>query len=131
VTLPPAGAVNRAVCDVDAGGWLRGIREVIGISRDLPGETPVSMNMWGFGAAAAAELGEGFRGFLAAHATRPDAEFLISDAVGAMVRDGRARVRVLSGPFTWAGMTHATDREAVVGIIRERIAAGEYPGTEG
>lgn len=141
-TLSANGGVNRGVCRVDRGGMLDQIREVIGIEphddggayRDdrgavhvLPGDTPVSMNMWGFTPAVVPLLEAGFGEFLAGRAGDAKAEYLLPSAVEAMVREGRSRVRVLTGPFAWHGVTYPQDRDAVAAAIRDLVDRGVYP----
>ena len=141
-TLSAHGGVNRGVCTVDREGMLQGIREIIGIERRdgggayrdehgavhaIPGDAPVSMNMWGFTPAIAALLEAGFREFLDASAGNPRAEFLLPSAIEAQVRTGASRVRLLTGPFTWHGVTYPQDRDFVAAAIRDMIARGVYP----
>jgi len=141
-TLSPSGGVNRGVCRVDASGMLVGIRETINIEphedggayRDdagtlqhLPGDTPVSMNMWAFNPAIGRALEDSFRGFLDAHGQDAKAEYLLPAEVGALVRSGGLRVRVLTGPFEWCGVTYPQDRALVADAIRRRIEHGVYP----
>ncbi len=141
-TLSANGGVNRGVCRVDQGGMLDRIREVIGIEphdgggayKDadgavhvLPGHTPVSMNMWGFTPAIVPLLDSGFREFLTAKAGDAKAEFLLPSAIEAQVRAGQSRVRVLTGAFTWHGVTYPQDRDAVAEAIRDLVGRGVYP----
>lgn len=141
-TLSASGGVNRGVCRVSAGGWLDRIREVKDITphnggaqyRDeagalhvLRGDTPVSMNMWGFTPTAVAVLQAQFVRFLDRHGADPTAEGLLPTAVQELVRDGKARVKVLTGPFHWTGVTYPADRAHVAGVIARLIRAGVYP----
>ena len=141
-TLSAHGGVNRGVCRVGQGGMLDRIREVVGIERHddggayrdergavhiLPGDTPVSMNMWGFTPAITPLLEAGFRGFLEAKARDPKAEFLLPGAIESQVREGTSRVRVLTGPFQWHGVTYPQDRDLVAAAIRDLIGRGIYP----
>jgi hypothetical protein len=141
-TLSPDGPVSRAVCEVDAGGFLLSAREVLRIerfgadareldeqggSRPLAGPLPVSMNFWGFTPAFLAALAEGFRRFLERNATSLTAEYYIPAAVQELLDAGGARVRVLAGGGPWAGLTYPGDRERLVHTIAGLVAAGEYP----
>jgi hypothetical protein len=141
-TLSASGGVNRGVCRVSAGRWLDRIREVKDLTphnggaqyRDetgalhvLPGDTPVSMNMWGFTPAAVAALDAQFGRFLDRHGSDRTAEHLLPAAVEELVRDGKVRVKVLTGPFHWAGVTYPADRELVARTIARLIGAGVYP----
>lgn len=131
-TLSGAGGVSRAVCEIDDAGMLRGLREHydlrmegdavagrdgLGNAVRLPADAPVSMNLWGFDTRAFALLQEAFDDFRSRGAA---GEFLLSDAVGAMVEAGRARVRVLHAAGGWAGITHPDDLSAVRAFVASR-----------
>ncbi len=141
-TLSPHGAVNRGVCRVNAEGMLDRIREVKGLEphdggaaykdergavRVLPGDTPVSMNMWGFLPTVAAALEQRFTAFLGRQGGDPAAECLLPATVEELVREGKIRVKVLTGPFTWWGITYPADRAVVARAISQLIASGVYP----
>jgi hypothetical protein len=141
-TLSADGAVSRAICSVDASGYLTSIREVLEIERDgedareldtsgawhrLARDTPVSLNFWGFTPGVLEPLARGYERFLAKHAASLTAEYYLPGAVQELVAEGRARVRVLGGGGTWAGLTHAGDRKHLVETLRELTARGLYP----
>ena len=85
------------------------------------------MNLWGFAPDVLAVLEEQFAAFLAAEHRTPDAEFLLSTALGDQVTAGRARLRVLPAPDRWLGMTFAADVPAVCDAIASLVRAGIYP----
>jgi len=141
-TLSPDGPVSRAVCAVDDDGFLTAIREVLKLERDgdrarglddagawqpLAGDTPVSLNFWGFTPAVLPALAEGFHRFLAESATSLTAEYYLPSAVQSLVDAGRARVRMLTGGGPWAGLTHPGDRPRLVELLRGLTDAGDYP----
>lgn len=140
-TLSPDGPVSRGVCTVDGRGFLVSIREVLKIVREgedgrdleapgdalIPGETPVSLNFWGFTPALVPALEDGFRRFLAENAGSVKAEYFLLSAVQALVDAGRARVRVLGGGGPWGGLTHPGDRPRLVALLESLHAQGEYP----
>jgi len=141
-TLSPDGPVSRGVCAVDEKGLLLSIREVLKVVRDgedarelhesgawrpIPGATPVSLNFWGFTPALVPALGEGFRRFLAGHASSTSAEYFLLSAVQALVDAGAARVRVLDGGGPWGGLTYAGDRPRLVQLLSSLTERGEYP----
>ena len=45
----------------------------------------------------------------------------------ALIREGKARVRVLSTSERWFGVTYPGDMEAVRAAIAAKKASGEYP----
>jgi len=142
-TTSAHGGVSRAIAEVDGHGYLSQLTEVAGIAglgskytgRTIAGEPVtldgselVSMNLWGFTPALLPVLERQFAQFLQARGRDPQAEFLLSEAVGAQVRAGEARVRVLPAARSqWFGMTYSADD----GHVRDRIArlvdAGQYP----
>jgi hypothetical protein len=141
-TLSPDGPVSRGVCEVDSGGHLVSIREVLKIEPDgedargldeagqwqpFPGATPVSLNFWGFTPAFLAALREGFARFLARNAQSPSAEYYLLSAVQDLVGSGRARLRVLAGGGPWSGLTYPGDRPRLVAMLEQQVARGEYP----
>ena len=140
-TLSPAGTVNRGLCRVDGGGLLREVREVLKLEADgtdarhpdddgfarVPGDTPVSLNFWGFGAEVLPAFERSFARFLATEGHSTSAELFIPDVVQPLIDSGEARVRVLPGGGPWAGLTHREDRPRLVERLEELTRRGEYP----
>lgn len=142
-TLTEHGHVARAVCTVDADGFLVNAQERTRIEQHgdaarftedgetwhtLPLDTIVSMNMWGFTPDVFAKLGEKFPAFLAAsRANIAKAEFYIPNFVADLIHEGRARVKVLATSERWHGVTYAQDKPQVKAAIQELVAAGVYP----
>jgi len=140
-TLSEHGTVARGVCNIGADGMLRDVVERTQIARkdgavkyaegdtwiELPADAAVSMNMWGFRPALFDELAPRFERFLRADGTQLKSEFYITMVVGELVREGRARVKVLRSGDSWYGVTYKDDlasvRDAVAGLVRE----GKYP----
>ena len=141
-TLSPAGSVNRGICEVDERGLLQGIREVLEIEGDgddarypnpsgdtvrVAGETPVSLNFWGFGPDILPALEASFDSFLAEHGGSTTAELFLPVIVQGLIDRGEARVHVLPGGGPWAGLTYPEDRPHLVAVLEERTASGAYP----
>jgi len=140
-TLSAAGPVNRGLCQVDGKGALREIREVLKIEGDgedarhpanggvacVPGDTPVSLNFWGFAPDVVPAFASSFERFLGQHGASTSAELFIPDVVQPLIDSGAARVRVLPGGGPWAGLTHPEDRAHLVDLLGELTARGEYP----
>lgn len=142
-TLTEFGHVARGVCAVDEAGYLTQVVERTRIESsgggahftedgstwvDLPLESIVSMNMWGFTPALFAELGAQFPAFLEASRANPlKAEFFLPSAVSQAVQGGRARVQVLKTAERWYGMTYALDKERVKAAVTQLVRQGLYP----
>jgi hypothetical protein len=142
-TLSEHGTVARGVCEASPDGCLVGIRELLKIRKfpdgikhtenevdwaPLAPESWTSMNFWGFATGLFGELERRFPEFLRTQAANiTKAEFLIPEVVGALVREGRARVRILPTRERWFGVTYPEDRPLFRAAIRELVDAGAYP----
>jgi choline kinase len=144
-TLSPQGTVARGVCKVD-GGFLSGVDELTAIEkkdgrifntasdgsiRELSGDTPVSMNFWGFSPNVLPEFKKYFDDFLKTFAADAGAqiksECFISKAVDYFIKQGIIKVKVLSANSDWFGVTYKEDREAAIKKINELISSNIYP----
>jgi choline kinase len=144
-TLTEHGEVARGVCLLDEDGFLVEIHERTRVRQfgqmarytedgeswaDIPPERVASMNVWGFTPAIFAELEGRFARFLRENTADLDkVEFYLSEVVGALVRERRARVRVLPATDRWFGMTYHEDKPRVKRAIRDLIGQGVYPET--
>lgn len=141
-TLSGVGGVARGVCVLGRDDQLERLTEVqnirvndgwvTGYTTDgspveLSGQEMVSMNLWGFTAPVIELLHRQFRRFLEYWGADTHAECYLSTTVSAQIRLGATRVKVLSAPDNWFGVTHAADRGRSEAILRERVAAGAYP----
>jgi MobA-like NTP transferase domain len=127
-TLTDSGPVTRALCRVDGDGWLEDVVERRGLVRggDAAAGRVVSMNMWGFTPAVFGELRRLFAAFLAAPGGE-SSELLLPDVVRTLIRERRARVKVLAGAGEWCGVTFRDDLPRVVRTIAELVDRGVYP----
>ena len=142
-TLSEHGHVARGVCTAGENRCLVDIRERDRIRRfpdgvkyagdggewiGISAGSVVSMNIWGFTPSLFGELEARFPAFLRANAANIlKAEFLIPEVVGTLVREGKARVRVLPTDEKWFGVTYPDDRPRVQAAIRELVVQGVYP----
>ena len=142
-TLSEHGTVARGVCTATADGYLVGIRELLKIRKfgdaiehtendadwmPLDPASWTSMNFWGFTPGLFSELEALFPEFLLTGAAAiRKAEFLIPEVVGALLREGRARVRILPTQERWFGVTYPEDRPAFRAAILGLVDAGIYP----
>ncbi len=140
-TLPPTGAVSRALCVQDTEGYLVGLEEVLAIEREgldavwqdaagtkhfQPLDSLVSMNLWGFSRELVQHLEREFRVFLE-DGPEPKDEFYLPKVVFGALGTGNARVTVLPGGGRWCGMTSPEDREITVGVLGDLVDRGVYP----
>ena len=142
-TITDNGSVSRGVCRVE-NGKLAAIHERTRIEKrnggiaytedgenwvDLPPETPVSMNLWGFSAAALAELKSRMPGFLEkALVENPmKGEYYLPKLVSDLLEEEKAEVTVLNSSDQWYGVTYAADKPMVQEAIRRMTDQGEYP----
>lgn len=141
--LSEHGSVARGVCTVTPDGCLESVHERTRIEKfgeavrytengadwvDIPADSTVSMNTWGFTPSIFAELQARFPAFLERNAANlVKAEFFLPDVVNELIVEGRARVKVLPTEEKWFGVTYPQDRPVVQQAIRERIAQGIYP----
>lgn len=141
-TLTEHGHVSRGVCTIGEDGFLRSIVERTKIQRfggaaqyavsddewvDIPGDSVVSMNMWGFTPSYLEELQRRFPRFLDRNAENPKAEFFVPTVVNELVEEGRARVKVLPTADRWFGVTYREDRRMVVDAIAGLVDEEVYP----
>ena len=54
-------------------------------------------------------------------------EYLLPTIIDQMIKDGRARVKVLETRDHWFGVTYKEDKETVVNAIRSMKEEGIYP----
>ena len=142
-TLSEHGHVARGVCQVTPDGFLIDVRERTHIERfpdsiqytengvdwvKLASDSIVSLNTWGFTLSIFEELEARFALFLQRNtASLSKAEYFLPDVVGDLVKEGKARVKVLTTKEKWHGVTYQEDRPRVQAAIREMIRQGTYP----
>lgn len=141
-TLTENGCVSRGVCSVTPDGYLREVTERVKIERrggsvmcadgddwrELPADSVVSMNMWGFTPSLFQAIEDLFPAFFGANeGNLLKAELYLPDVVTSLLRAGKARVRVLKTDERWFGVTYQQDKGMVKEAIAGLIAAGRYP----
>lgn len=143
-TITENGHVSRGVCDVTDGGYLKDIVERTKIMRrdggiqytedgeswvTLPEDTVVSMNFWGFSKDMMTEMVAGFPEFLdEALKTNPlKGEYFLPGVVDTLLKEEKARVRVLRSRDKWYGVTYKEDKQTVVDALQAMKDKGLYP----
>jgi hypothetical protein len=129
-TLSKAGTVSRAICETHADGMLSAMREYPVIDArgciaegndsglQLPLTAPVSMNAWAFTPEIFPLLETYLTKFLARGNLEHDECFLPA-AIDDGVRSGTIKVKVVTAPDRWCGMTWPEDRERVARRLLE------------
>lgn len=134
-TLSKNGTVSRGVCETE-NGYLKKVTEITKIAPDgsiekegerivLPGDTPVSMNLWGLTPDIFDVLEEDYSKFLA-EANLMKEEFFIPSVISKAVDTGRATVRVFRNADKWYGITYREDLQEVKEAIGGYIHDGMY-----
>lgn len=144
-TVTDNGHVARGVCDMNERGELVAIHERTRIEKrdggiayteddgatwvDVPEDTTVSMNMWGFSKSILEELKAGFPAFLEKGlAENPmKCEYFLPAVVSNLLEENRATVAVLKSADKWYGVTYKEDKPVVVAAIQKMKENGRYP----
>lgn len=144
-TVTENGHVARGVCELDENGYLVGVTERtkiemkpegIAFTEDdganwtvLPEGTVVSMNFWGFSAAMMKELEAGLPEFLDKALTENPlkGEYLLPHTADKLIKEGKARIKVLTSPDKWCGVTYKEDKEDVKNALEAMKDKGMYP----
>ncbi|MDE2795297.1 MAG: NTP transferase domain-containing protein [Gemmatimonadota bacterium] len=161
VTLSESGGVSRGLCQVDQTGTLQKLTEGLGMRRagnrvrgqdlagtplDVPLDTPVCTNLWGFPEIAAHTLRDRFpsesvpesvTGILSHLRTLfsefldtdpgTDSEYYLSEAMNELIARGLVHCRVLPTDETWLGVTFPGDHAGVAETLRTLVDSKVYP----
>lgn len=136
-TLSDHGYVSRGICTLTPDRHLDKVVEMTHVERigktiqagdtTLTGKEIASMNMWGFQPSLFGHLESQFTEFLASNLHEAKAEFYVPSAVNRLINTGEARVKVLSSPCKWVGVTYPEEKADVKASINALIASGAYP----
>lgn len=144
-TVSANGSVSRGVCVTDEHRNLVSVTERTCIEpydggihytedgganwTDLPADTVVSMNLWGFTPGYVAEAKAGFVAFLKENLpVNPlKCEYYLPSVVTAALQRGDADVHVLTSPDKWHGITYREDKPELVAALRRMSKDGLYP----
>ncbi|MBQ7679996.1 MAG: nucleotidyltransferase [Butyrivibrio sp.] len=144
-TLTDNGSVARGCCRRNEAGYLTQIEELTRIEKrpngaafttddgttwnDIPLDTLVSMNMWGFQPELFGKLDQAVTRFFAEEMMQNPlkSECYIPLEVGRLVRAGRASVKVLPSTDRWFGVTYKEDKPNVMASIQALKDEGVYP----
>lgn len=144
-TLTENGHVARGICTVNQEGYLDDIVERTKIMRKEQGicyteddgenwhildkETIVSMNFWGFTKSMMDEMVERFPAFLDVTLIQNPlkGEYFLPGVVDDLLKENKAKVKVLISSDKWQGVTYKEDKEGVVEALKKLKESGAYP----
>lgn len=144
-TVSENGSVARGVCEANPDGTLAAVTERTCIEtypggihftenggdtwQDLDPDTPVSMNLWGFGQSFLEEAEARFAGWLSENLPKNPlkCEYFLPLVVSELLAEGKATVKLLHSTDKWYGVTYREDKPVVVNAIAQKIADGLYP----
>lgn len=142
-TVTENGYVSRGVCTV-RDGFLQEVTERTHIEKrgddaaytedgahyiDLPGDTIVSMNLWGFQQALLEQFVGGFPAFLEENLPKNPlkCEYYLPAVANAQLQNGLGTVRVLPTQDVWHGVTYSADLQNVISAIQTMKEQKLYP----
>lgn len=141
-TLSESGHVSRGICMADKDGFLTSIVEHKKIYKEgtiiksqlddntvieFTGNETVSMNLMGFMPSVFNYLDTQFRAFIRKNINNPSAEFYLPALVNTVIKEGKARVKLLQTSERWFGVTYKEDRPMVMSNLINLLEAGVYP----
>ena len=136
-TLTENGYVSRGVCEIE-NGELKSVTERTKISdckyteddgitwTELPADTVVSMNLWGFRPDIFEYIEAGFKKFLDEKINVPKSEYYLPTVVSERIEKKEKAVKVLIAEEKWYGVTYKEDKEIVVKAITKMMNDGLY-----
>ena len=143
-TVTDNGSVARGICETDDNGFLTVVTERTRIEKysggihftedgenwvDVPADTTVSMNMWGFMPSFLEEINARFSAYLdkALPENPLKCEYFLPIPIAQLIQEKKATVKVLTSPDRWFGVTYAADKPVVVAELRKMTDEGKYP----
>lgn len=144
-TVSENGSVARGVCEANPDGTLAAVTERTCIEtypggihftenggdtwQDLAPDTPVSMNLWGFGQSFLEEAEARFADWLSENLPKNPlkCEYFLPLVVSELLAEGKATVKLLHSTDKWYGVTYREDKPVVVNAIAQKTADGLYP----
>ncbi|MGN0707868.1 MAG: nucleotidyltransferase [Faecalibacterium sp.] len=144
-TVSEHGSVSRGVCAANPDGTLASVTERTRIEKydggihytedggeswiDLDGNTPVSMNLWGFGRSFVDEAEARFGPWLEENLAKDPlkCEYFLPSVASGLIAEGKAKVTLLHSPDKWYGVTYREDKPVVMEALARMTAEGVYP----
>ena len=138
-------SVARGVCVANPDGTLQSVTERTRIEThdekicysedggaswtEIEGNTPVSMNLWGFTKSFLQEAENRFADWLNENLPKNPlkCEYFLPLVVSELIDEKKATVTILHSADKWYGVTYREDKPTVVNAIKNKIEAGIYP----
>lgn len=126
-TLSENGTVSRGVCESE-NGFLKSVTEHTDIpfNTDMPADTIVSMNFWGFKPEIFDITEKLFVDFLSKNITEPKKEFYIPYVVDTMIHEMNYRFKIVNTDEKWYGITYKEDMPLIKKAISDMESQGLY-----
>ncbi len=138
------GTVKRGICKVDSEGNLKVLEETFDVEKDEDGiingvtwdgkkrdeideETLASMNMFCYHPAIFKEFEEEFEQFLKENDDELKGEYIMAVGLNNIVKNNKAKIKVIRTPSQWFGVTNPEDAEVVRAKLKELVEKGVYP----
>jgi hypothetical protein len=142
--MSKSGTVKRGVCSVDENGLLERLDETFEIQRnnedkiegitwdgvskrDIDEKTPTSMNMFCYHPDVFEIFEKEFNEFLKDLENDLEDEYIMAVGLNTMIAKGKIKMKILTTPSEWFGVTHPEDAEIVRNKLKELVENGEYP----
>lgn len=144
-TVTKTGHVSRGICTQTADGYLEHIDERKQIQLfddgirftedegntwvDLDPNSLASMNYWAMSEKVMEVLNQRILSEfeLILESNPMTGETLLPETMGRLIEDGTAKVKVLSSPDKWYGVTYREDKEMVEAAVKKMTEDGVYP----
>ncbi len=143
-TMTENGAVKRGICTKNKKNYLTKLVESSVEKKDnkiyatplegdvksfeIPEDTLVSMNIWGYKPSIFKLLDDEMQDFFEKHKDNLNTcEFLIPISTAKRIEECIINVKVLDTNENWYGVTYKEDKEIIVKAINKMIEEGKYP----
>lgn len=139
-TITENGSVKRGVCQIDNKKLIGLDESVIEKQNDkllktsfkdkktveVPKNTLVSMNLFGFPKKFIDHVEEEIVPFLEREKDKETCEYLMPDVVAKQIKEEKAEVEIIETTEKWYGITYKEDKDNVVEAIKNMIEEGIY-----
>jgi hypothetical protein len=141
-TLSDNGTVTRGICIHEDDYYLKTVEESfelrlengVVVGKDskgnditAPKDALVSMNMWGCKPVYFKQLQEDFVSFLEGDGDPLKKEFLLPIIMDNLIKQGKAKIKILPVSERWFGLTYIADKPMIVEKLNKIIEEGVYP----